>query len=493
MRQLDVPFAQRGDKSIFICPSHRNTYPQDAYRTYALNLSGAEPTVDAPRLLSLTNPSQTALLVESRFIDPIADTYRQSCELVGLCDSSATRRRWHQQRLCKEYGIDPIPDYGIEDFDRMLAEGQPDTVVVCVPDSLHHEYIVRSLEFGADVICEKPLTTDADKFAVIEDAVRRTGKRVRTTFNYRWAPGATQVRKLIAEGAIGTVKHVDFEYMLNTAHGADYFRRWHSYKELSGGLFVHKCTHHFDLINWWIDAIPETVFAMGALAFYGKDNAVARGQEALTRYDRYTGVEASEGDPFRMNLEGDPTLKGLYLEAEKDSGYIRDENVFREGIDIEDSLSATIRYRSGVIASYSLNAYCPAEGFRVAITGDEGRLEYSETHAAHIITGDRDIKFEPTASRGASLKVHRLFEEPQVIPINMPEGGHGGADPLIQEQMFSENPAPESYGRNAGHQQGAASLLVGAAGNRSIATGQAIRITDLYPLSPESVQLSELI
>ena len=66
MRQLDVPFAQRGDKSIFICPSHRNTYPQDAYRTYALNLSGAEPTVDAPRLLSLTNPSQTALLVESR-------------------------------------------------------------------------------------------------------------------------------------------------------------------------------------------------------------------------------------------------------------------------------------------------------------------------------------------------------------------------------------------------------------------------------------------
>jgi general secretion pathway protein G len=66
MRQLDVPFAQSGDKSIFICPSHRLTYPQDAYRTYALNLSGAEPTTDAPRLLSLSNPSQTALLLESQ-------------------------------------------------------------------------------------------------------------------------------------------------------------------------------------------------------------------------------------------------------------------------------------------------------------------------------------------------------------------------------------------------------------------------------------------
>lgn len=427
------------------------------------------------------------------FIDPIADTFRDSCQLVGLCDSSATRRLWHRNRLSREYGIDPVPDYDVEDFDRMLDDTKPDTVIVCVPDYLHHEFIVRSLEFGADVICEKPLTTDADKFAVIDDAVRRTGRSVRTTFNYRWAPGATQVRQLIASGAIGTVKHVDFEYMLNTAHGADYFRRWHSYKELSGGLFVHKSTHHFDLINWWIDSIPETVFAMGSLAFYGRDNAIARGQEQLTRYARYTGVKESEGDPFRMNLEGDPTLNGLYREAEADSGYIRDENVFRAGIDIEDSLSATIRYRSGVIASYSLNAYCPAEGFRVSISGDEGRIEYYERHAAHIITGDRDIKFEQNASRGASLKLQRLFEDSQNIPVNMPEGGHGGADPLIQEQMFSTQPPTESLGRNAGHEQGAASFLVGAAGNRSIATGQPVKIMDLFPLSPKATRLSELI
>ncbi len=427
------------------------------------------------------------------FIDPISDTYRHCSELVGLCDSSETRRRWHQQRLCSAYNTAPVADYGVEDFDRMLQETKPDTVIVCVPDHLHHEFIVRSLDFGADVICEKPLTTDADKFAEIDQAVRRTGRSVRTTFNYRWAPGASQVRQLIADGAIGTVKHVDFDYMLNTSHGADYFRRWHSYKALSGGLFVHKCTHHFDLINWWIDSIPETVFAMGALAFYGRDNAIARGQEALTRYARYTGIPESEGDPFRMNLEGDPTLKGLYRDAEDDSGYIRDENVFRSGIDIEDSLSATIRYRSGVIASYSLNAYCPAEGFRVSISGDAGRIEYFERHAAHIITGDKDIKFEPTASRGATLSLQRLFEDAQDVPVHMPEGGHGGADPLIQEQMFSDQPPAENLGRNAGHEQGAASLLVGAAGNRSIATGQPIHITDLYPLSPKSKHLSELI
>lgn len=427
------------------------------------------------------------------FIDPIAGLYRDTNELVGLCDLSATRRRWHQQRLSREYGIDPIPDYAAEDFDTMLKERRPDTVIVCVPDYLHHDYIVRSLEFGADVISEKPLTIDAEKFAVIDDAVRRTGRTVRTTFNYRWAPGASQVRQLIASGAIGTVKHVDFEYMLNTSHGADYFRRWHSYKKFSGGLFVHKATHHFDLINWWIDAIPETVFAMGDLVFYGKKNAITRGQEGLTRYLRYTGIPESEGDPFRMNLEGDPTLKALYRDAEADSGYLRDENVFRDGITIEDSMSATVRYRTGVMLSYSLNAYCPCEGFRVSISGDAGRLEYAERHAAHIITGDRELKIEPNASRGASLRLQKLFSDPQEIPVHMPESGHGGADPLIQEQMFSAAPPPEHLGRNAGHEQGAASLLVGAAANHSMKTGAPIRITDLFNLRPECLRLSQLI
>lgn len=427
------------------------------------------------------------------FIDPIVDTYRESAELVGLCDSSETRRNYHRDRLAKAYGVAPAPTYAAEDFDRMLRERRPDTVIVCVPDYLHHEFIVRALDFGCDVISEKPLTTDAAKFAEIDAAVRRTGRRVRTTFNYRWAPGATQVRRLIAAGEIGSVKHVDFEYMLNTAHGADYFRRWHSYKAMSGGLLVHKSTHHFDLINWWIDAIPETVFAMGGLVFYGKENAIARGQEKLTRYPRYTGVPESVGDPFRMNLEGDPTLNELYRKAETDSGYIRDENVFRDGITIEDSLSLTLRYRTGVMASYSLNAFCPCEGFRVSITGDAGRIEYAERHAAHIITGDRDIKHDPKAKRGGSLTLHKLFSDPVDIPVTMPEGGHGGADPLIQEQMFSDNPPPEKDGRNAGHEQGAASLLVGAAGNRSLEIGTAVRIADLFALRPDALRLSELI
>ncbi len=425
------------------------------------------------------------------FIDPIVDRYQGGAELVGLCDTSTVRLKYHQQRLSREYGVPMVPTY--LDFDKMLQEQKPETVIVCTPDYLHSEYIIRSLDWGADVISEKPLTTEAEKFNEIQQAIARSGKTVRTAFNYRWTPGVSKVRELITAGEIGQVKHVQFEYLLNTMHGADYFRRWHSRKACSGGLLIHKATHHFDLINWWLNAIPSEVHAMGDLVFYGRKNAIARGQERWTRYARYTGVPEAEEDPFRLKLDADSAMEELYYKAEKESGYIRDQNVFRDDIDIEDSMSALIRYRTGAMANYSLNAYCPWEGYRVSLSGDGGRIEYLERHASHIITGAKDSSGDLVEHHSMNLRVQKLFSNPYEIEIPIAQGSHGGGDRLIQEQMFGLNPPADPLKRNAGHEQGGASILVGIAANRSIATGLPVRIDDLATLKPSATHLDELI
>lgn len=423
------------------------------------------------------------------FTSPIAGRFKDDAELVGLCDPSEVRRTYLQGQLTKEFGIPPVPTYA--DFDLMMREKKPDTVIVCTPDCHHHEYIVRSLDAGSDVISEKPMTIDAEKCQAIFDAVKRTGRSVRTTFNVRWSPGATKVRELIEQGAIGRIMHVDYEHILDTTHGADYFRRWHSHKDISGGLLLHKSTHHFDLINWWINGIPSRVFAMGDLVFYGKKNAEARGDGALTRYERYTGVAEAKDDPFRLALDEDPHMTELYLNAEKETGYIRDQNVFRDGIDIEDTMSVMVKYRSGTMLSYSLNAFCPREGFRASITGDRGRIEYSEGHRSHIITGDAKTAGDIGPVR--KLILQKLFNAPEEIPIQSLEGGHGGGDPLLQEQMFSHAAPKDPYGRSAGHEQGAASLLIGAAANQSMVTGLPVNIDDLVQLNPKARVLSDLI
>ncbi len=429
------------------------------------------------------------------FSDPIARDYRDEAELVGLCDISSVRMNYHRERLKSEYGYPEVPTYPAAEFDRMVAEQKPDVVVVCSVDATHHEYIVRALDLGCDVITEKPMTIDDEKCRAILDAVARTGRHVRVTFNYRWAPAATKVREVIASGAIGNVKHVDLEYMLDTSHGADYFRRWHSYKDKSGGLLVHKATHHFDLVNWWLDAIPSEVFAYGGLVFYGKKNALNRGDEALTRYDRYTGTD-SKDDPFRLALDDDGSLKALYLDAEEETGYLRDENVFRDGINIEDTMSALVKYRDGTVLNYSLNAYCPVEGIKVVFNGDRGRLEYTKMEGSHIIAGQSDTQLAEDQEKGdheVSIRVRPHFKPAYDVEIPSGKGAHGGADPLIQEQIFSSSAPEEHLRRNAGAEQGAASILIGIAANKSMVTGQPMRIEDLVTLKPEAVHLSELV
>lgn len=426
------------------------------------------------------------------FIKPVVADYRDSSELVALCDLSPTRMAYYNEKLQREYSHPPVPTYAAADFDRMIAEQRPDVVIVTTKDSTHHDYIVRAMRLGCDVVTEKPMTIDAEKTRLIMDAVAETKRKIRVAFNYRWSSHRTKVKELMMAGTIGRVMSVNVEYLLNTNHGADYYRRWHARMAESGGLLVHKSTHHFDLINWWIDAIPEQVFAYGRLDFYGRDNAIRRGDEAFTKYERYTGVAEAGRDPFCLDLRSDDTMQRLYLEAEKDEPYLRDRNVFRKEIDIYDNMSVNVRYRTGALLTYSLLSYSPREGMRVALNGDRGRIEYSEYMPTHIL-GDESSKPHSFTDRSAEkVIVYPHFKPSYEVPVQAFPGGHGGSDPVLAEQIFAANPPVDPFQRGAGHEQGAASILIGIAANQSIARNAPVNIGELVSLKPGAEKLSEL-
>lgn len=414
------------------------------------------------------------------FVDAITSTYRDVAELVGLCDLSQVRMNWYNQMLQSERDYPELPTYLAEDFDRMVEETKPDTVIVTTIDAYHHQYIVRAMELGCDAISEKPMTTDIDKMRAIYDAIERTGKSLRVTFNYRYAPAYTQYRKLIMDGVIGKPLAVDFSWVLDTSHGADYFRRWHREKENSGGLLVHKSTHHFDLVNWWIDSYPAQVFAMGDLQFYGKNNAESRGEQY--GYTRYTGEVDAKNDPFALFLDEKQAFKGLYLDAEEETGYLRDRNVFGEPITAEDTMAVTVRYQNGAIMSYCLIAYAPWEGLKVAITGTKGRVEMEIIENVTHLKSDKSAGASKGTFKDTRITVFPMFGEAYEVDVPVGEGGHGGADPVMLEQIFSPNPPADPFNRAASHIDGAASILVGISGNQSIATGQMITVADLFKL-----------
>ena len=426
------------------------------------------------------------------FIRPLVTEYRGASTLVGLCDPSPARLAFFNRALVHEWGSTPVPNADPAGFEALLRDQHADTVIVTTIDAVHHDYIVRALRAGCTVITEKPMTTDAAKCRLIlEASAAQTPGRVRVAFNYRWHPHRTEVRRLLATGTIGAVKSVNLEYLLDTDHGADYFRRWHARMDQSGGLLVHKSTHHFDLVNWWLDAIPETVFAQGQLVYYGRANALARGDAALAAYPRYTDA-ACAADPFNFSLRDGGVMEGLYLDAEADSGYLRDQNVFRDGIDIHDQMSVLVRYRTGQLLNYSLTCFSPREGMRVTFNGDRGRLEYYEFLRAPVLDRRDPAPITPGEQPDHRIRVFPHFAAEYDVSVRSSPGGHGGADPQFAAQIFAATPPADLHARTAGPEQGAASALVGIAANESIRTGLPVTICDLVPLTPSARRLSEL-
>ena len=400
----------------------------------------------------------------------ITGKYAASCELLALCDVNEGRLKMRAQEIESAVPY-KVKTYPAEQFERMIAEIKPDCVIVTCIDKYHDDYICRAMELGCDVITEKPMTIDEQRCQRIVDTQRRTGRKCIVTFNYRYAPARTHVKELLMSGVIGRVLSLDFQYLLDTNHGADYFRRWHRNKANSGGLMVHKSTHHFDIINWWLSSIPASVYAEGRRAFYTPEQAKLYGLK--NRGTRCSNCVEVEKCPFQMKFSEHPFAAKLYQSNEKYDGYFRDQCVFSPEIDIEDSMNLVVRYQNGVLMTYCLNAFTPWEGFRVAINGTKGRLEHSWEETVASKTGQ-------IPGAGEQITVFPHFAPHYSVEPWKGEGLHGGGDVKLLEHIFNpESIREDKYMHAADYRAGAYSILTGVAANRSMATGQAVRLDSL--------------
>ena len=418
----------------------------------------------------------------SMFAQDLVGHYRDVARLTGLADINPGR----VAHACRVLGSGVE---GFTDFDEMLDRVPCDVVIVTTKDATHDDFIVRAMRRGKDVITEKPMTTDAAKCRRILATERETGQNLRVTFNYRYAPYKTEVKRLLRSGIVGEIHSVEFRWFLDTVHGADYFRRWHRKKENSGGLLVHKATHHFDLINWWLDLEPESVAAMGSRHYYVPSRKPGHGK-------RCAECAIADSCEFYLDLGADPALRALYQENEHFDQYYRDGCVFSEEIDIEDTMSVLIRYPREIQVTYALTAATSFEGWQVAFNGSLGRLEAFEPE--HFVTEPLSQNFAERsqsairrsvdwrmAGEGASpnvenlsIKFYPLFGGVQTFEVAHQSQGHGGGDRRLKDHLF-RGVQEDPLGHAAGSRAGAMSILVGVAANQSMVQGRFVRIDDL--------------
>ena len=360
------------------------------------------------------------------FTNAITGPFRDGNEVVAVLDKNAGRVAHAVRTITATGASTPLP-YAVADFERMLRETRPQYVIVTTPDALHDEYIVRALDAGCDVITEKPMTTDAPKRRSASSTPSSAAAgHIRVTFNYRYSPPRSAGQGTAAVGRDRRRQLGPLRPGCSTpVHGADYFRRWHRDKANSGGLMVHKATHHFDLVNWWLGAQPETVHAFGSRQFYTPETARRMGLQGA--HERCLTCPEKQKCSFYFDLASDPGLKALYLDNEKFDGYYRDQCVWRPEINIEDTMNVMVRYDNGVHLNYALSAYDAWEGYHIAFNGTKGRLEHrivengGAAGAAKVQSGNENVSIRIIPIRGQARDI-----EPWTG-----KGSHGGGDDVM--------------------------------------------------------------
>lgn len=391
---------------------------------------------------------------------PIVEDYKDCAKLCGVYDTNYKRAE-----LVSKFVKEDIPVF--DDFDEMLKATNPDTVIVTPRDCDHDDYIIRALNYGCDVISEKPVTTTFDKANAIKKAQEETGKEVRVTFNLRFHPFFKRVKEIVSSGVIGDILSVHYEWMLDTSHGADYFRRWHRERKNSGSLLIHKSTHHFDIANWLLEQDPVSVNAFGTRRFYGPTRE-KRSERCLTC--PYKNECEFYFDVHDFTYKG-MTYTDMYVNCEDIDGYYRDGCVFSEDIDIEDSVCVNVKYSGGTVMCYSLTAHSPYEGLNLVLNGTKGRIEVKERYS-NILSYSESTDGKLRIYNRNGEEIRYTFPKPK-------PGGHGGADDALMDNLFrgtKEDPLHQMADLRAGMM----SIGIGAAANVSMKEHRQVDLSEFY-------------
>jgi predicted dehydrogenase len=165
------------------------------------------------------------------------------------------------ERIAKRYGIDAYPN-----FQTLLNSQCPDVVHILTPPGTHAELSIRAMEAGCHVLVEKPMALTVEEADAMIAAARRSEVKLCIDHSRLWAPLIMRARKLVEEGKIGRVLHVDVNYSFDInsidtvdAHSNDKMA-W--LQRLPGGLLFDMMPHAVSILLYFIKE-PLKISAKG--------------------------------------------------------------------------------------------------------------------------------------------------------------------------------------------------------------------------------------
>jgi len=149
------------------------------------------------------------------------------------------------------------------DWRELIARDDIDVIDICTPGDSHAEIAIAALRAGKHVLCEKPLANTVEEAQAMVAVLEGSGATAMCGFNYRRVPAAALMRQMVADGRVGTIRHVRATYLQDWIADPQFPLVWRLQREKAGsGALGDIGAHIIDLTQHVTGRLIEGVSAI---------------------------------------------------------------------------------------------------------------------------------------------------------------------------------------------------------------------------------------
>lgn len=361
-------------------------------------------------------------------------------KIVGVADPNEFRREETRRR----FGFPA--EMMFKDAAELASRGKlADAAINGTMDIDHVPTSLLLLEAGYDILLEKPFAVSEAEVRVLDEAVRRTGRKVMICHVLRYAPFNARIKELLLEGTVGEIVNIQTAEHVSYHHAANCFVRgkWSREDVCKSTMLMAKCCHDLDLITWFMSGIePVRVSSFGSRSFFRREKAPPGSGEyclidcPIEAECQYSNRQLNLNHPVRWgayvwpqieHIEN-PTMEIYEQELKRrDNPYAR--CVWKLDNSVVDRQSVMIEFAGGATVTHNMIAGTSRPCRKVHIIGTKGEI-------SGIMDDNRFTIYRIDTRPGHeyTTEVVDLNDEGDTTGAF---GGHGGGDLRLVEDFVS--------------------------------------------------------
>ena len=258
----------------------------------------------------------------------------ESCELNAIAGRSLEKAESYKER----FGFEKA--YG--SYDELLEDENVQAIYIPLPNNLHKEWVIKALNAGKNVLCEKPIGLNADETREMYETAAKNQVLLMEAYAYLHSPYVESLKKDVSDKIIGDVDYIETAFVTQ-----GYKEDIRLHKDLGGGAMYDLGCYCTTMILSLIDSEPELVKAIAEFSDEGIDLMTA-GQ---IRFEN--GVRASFNVGMILGENTNARFDRLYIHGTK--GYIKSDveynqegelsyRIYKDGEEIVRNISAPHNY-----------------------------------------------------------------------------------------------------------------------------------------------------